>query len=116
MTHHPSVLRISHSTSSSASCTVRSRRSELALYSSSRLGAFFTPMELANDFKIEVHGRKILDLCAGIGILSFCCRHFRHHEQMPDITSIEINPEYVRIGRKLLPEATWICADVFDVW
>jgi hypothetical protein len=35
---------------------------------------------------------------------------------MPDITCVEINPEYVRIGKKLLPEATWICGDVFDVW
>ncbi|MGA7634654.1 MAG: hypothetical protein WCB11_28140 [Terriglobales bacterium] len=59
---------------------------------------------------------QILNLCAGIGILPFCYRHFRYHEQMPDLTCVEINPEYVRIGRKLLPEATWICGDVFDVW
>ena len=89
---------------------------EGAEHDSSRSGAFFTPMDLANDFKIEVHGPKILDLCAGIGILAFCCRHFRYHDRMPNITCVEINPEYVRIGEKLLPEATWICADVFDVW
>lgn len=89
---------------------------EGAEHDSSRSGAFFTPLNLANDFKLEVHGPKILDLCAGIGILSFCYRHFRHHEQIPHITCVEINPEYVRIGKKLLPEATWICADVFDIW
>ncbi len=28
---------------------------------------------------------------------------------------MEKNPEYVRVGRRILPEATWICADVLDV-
>ena len=38
------------------------------------------------------------------------------YENPPQITCVEINPRYVEIGKKLLPEATWICADVFDVW
>lgn len=29
-------------------------------------GAFFTPRSLASDFSIEVEGRRIIDLCAGI--------------------------------------------------
>lgn len=28
---------------------------------------------------------------------------------------MEKNPAYVEVGRRLLPEATWICADIFDV-
>jgi hypothetical protein len=81
-----------------------------------RAGAFFTPVDYANDFKIEVGGPKILDLCAGIGSLAFAWLHFRHHDTKPQITCVEINPAYVAVGKKVLPEATWICADVFDVW
>jgi hypothetical protein len=34
---------------------------------------------------------------------------------MPAITCVEINPDYPRVGGKLLPEATWISADIFDI-
>jgi hypothetical protein len=85
-------------------------------HDNSRSGAFFTPVDYANDFKIEVSGPKVLDLCAGIGSLAFAWFHFRHHDATPQITCIEMNPAYVEIGKKLLPEATWICADLFDVW
>ena len=78
------------------------------------VGAFFTPMELANDFKLEVQGNKIVDLCAGIGILAFNFLHGYNHAEQPEITCIEINPTYVEIGKKLLPEATWICGDLMD--
>ena len=33
---------------------------------------------------------------------------------MRQVTCVEINPDYVAVGRKLLPEATWICADAFS--
>jgi hypothetical protein len=89
---------------------------EGANHDNGRAGAFFTPLDFANDFKIEVHGPKVLDLCAGTGILSFCYRHFRHHDGPVDLTCVEINPAYVAVGKKLLPEANWICGDVFDIW
>jgi hypothetical protein len=91
---------------------------EAATHDNTRAGAFFTPMGLANDFKLEVPGPRIIDICAGIGILSFCKLHFQHHDpdRSPQITCVEINPDYVRVGRKLLPEAEWICADIFAVW
>ena len=37
-------------------------------------GAFFTPEGLADDLEVEVHGRRVIDLCAGIGRLAFACR------------------------------------------
>lgn len=79
-------------------------------------GAFFTPLDLALDFTIEVHGRRIIDLCAGIGCLSLAC-HWRNGWGDPprEIVCIEKNPDYVAVGRKLLPEAQWICADIFEL-
>jgi len=81
-------------------------------------GAFFTPLDLAWEAALELGtapdntGRRIIDLCAGIGVLAYTTL-LRHRGA--DVTCIEINPEYVRIGKKLVPEATWICMDVTDV-
>lgn len=84
----------------------------------SAAGAFFTPLGMANDMLIDVptHG-SVIDICAGIGHLSFAAFHYHWHrreERETKITCIEINPRYVEIGRKVLPEATWICADALD--
>jgi predicted RNA methylase len=83
-------------------------------------GAFFTPAGLAGDFAIDAYGGRTIDLCAGIGALSFFVfwRHHNCHEHgapPKQIVCIEQNPDYVAVGRKILPEATWICADVFSV-
>lgn len=79
-------------------------------------GAFFTPYELARDFAIETSPGRIIDLCAGIGILSFAVAMKHQWSEAPvDLTCVEINPDYVAVGRKLLPQATWIEASVFDV-
>ena len=76
-------------------------------------GAFFTPVDLACDFKLEICGSKVIDLCAGIGVLSFMHYHRQAHDRRPEVTCIEINPAYVAVGRKVLPEARWICGDIF---
>jgi predicted RNA methylase len=81
--------------------------------------AFFTPVNLAFDFEFDAptHGR-ILDACAGIGVLSWAIStraHYRNPENRPDITAIERNYAYIEIGRKLLPWVNWIHADIFEL-
>lgn len=76
------------------------------------LGAFFTPQSLARELAIEVSDcNSIVDLCAGIGSLAFACKG-----RAEKIVCVETNAEYVRVGRKVMPEATWIHADVFGDW
>lgn len=89
---------------------------EGATHINSSAGAFFTPFDMAFDVAIDVYGGHIIDLCAGIGMLSYAvwCRS-AWNEKRARITCVERNPDYVAVGKRLLPEATWICADVFDV-
>ena len=84
-------------------------------------GIHFTPFNLANDFKIDMGGKRIIDLCAGIGTLSFCYLHHINHWDhrdpsytKPEIVCVELNHDFVEIGKKLLPEATWVQADALD--
>lgn len=75
-------------------------------------GAFFTPEGLAWDFTIDSASTgRCIELCAGIGRLSFC-QYMRHRPK--HITCIELNPEYVEIGKRVLPEAEWICGDALQ--
>ncbi|WP_176329009.1 methyltransferase [Burkholderia vietnamiensis] len=75
-------------------------------------GAFFTPTGLARDFRIEVpSGKTMVDLCAGIGSLAYACE-----DRAEQIVCVERNAEYIRVGRKVMPDATWVHADVFGDW
>lgn len=77
----------------------------------SSAGAFFTPIGLARDFNLEVgDNMTVVDLCAGIGMLSF----FAHHWHGCKVTCVEINGDYIRVGKKLLPEANWIRGSIID--
>lgn len=84
-------------------------------------GAFFTPYPLIESmFVHEVEcDRSIIDLCAGIGALAYGCWYYTAVwdgvDNTPDITCVEINPEYLEIGKKILPQANWILADALDI-
>lgn len=78
-------------------------------------GAYFTPVDLARDFSVEVPGGRVLDLCAGIGTLSFMVYHLAGFGPKPEIVCVERNPDYVAVGKRIFPEASWIQADVFNL-
>ncbi|MGW5441564.1 methyltransferase [Nocardia asteroides] len=82
-------------------------------------GAFFTPADLADCMSVDVVGPRVIDLCAGIGALAFACRDNpgERSRGLPtrELVCVESNPEFVAVGKKLVPEATWVCADVFEL-
>ena len=80
-------------------------------------GAFFTPLDLSHDFAMGCnygeHLRSLVDLCAGIGNLSL--PFYERMEDKSRLTLVEINPDYVMVGKRIMPDARWIVADVLDV-
>jgi type I restriction-modification system DNA methylase subunit len=89
---------------------------EGAEHNNSLSGAFFTPFDMAMDFALDVGGKRIIDLCAGIGMLTYATQMRNWYEKDNlEFICVEKNQDYVDIGKKLVPEATWICADVFDI-
>ncbi|WP_165356646.1 methyltransferase [Sphingosinicella sp. BN140058] len=88
---------------------------EGATHANSAHSAFFTPWDLAITFALEVpDGGRVLDLCAGIGVLSAAARVYHQHNGRHDFTLVELNPAYCEIARRLLPDATVICGSIFD--
>lgn len=78
---------------------------EDANHINSTAGAFFTPYGLARDFRLHIPLNykdhvKLIDLCAGIGILSYMAARAcdNHNQCSVEITCIEINQDYVDVG------------------
>lgn len=82
---------------------------EGATHVNSAAGAFFTPRSLARDFAIEVGGGRCIDLCAGIGSLAYAVE-----QKVDGLVCVEVNPEYARVGKRIVPEAEWFVCSVFD--
>ncbi len=86
--------------------------------------AFFTPDDLAQHLAIVVGESGVFyDLCAGIGALtcavysSIATGHFgRLPDPVKKFVLIEKNPDFIRVGRRLLPDprVVWVEGDIFD--
>jgi predicted RNA methylase len=65
---------------------------------------------------ISGDGRCVVDIGAGIGRLAYAvlCANWWDPKQV-QVTAVEINPEYVNIGQRWLPEVTWVQGDMYDL-
>jgi hypothetical protein len=92
---------------------------EGAEHINSTAGAFFTPKGLARDFQLAVRRNgRVIDLCAGIGTLSLWLVQqaiYEIHDPLKELICVELNPGYIEVGKKLVPEATWILGSVLDL-
>jgi predicted RNA methylase len=94
---------------------------EGAGHANSRTGAHFTPYGLGVSMAVEAETTgRVLDLCAGIGTLSYA--HWQHmnawastaREGQEKYTLVETNPDYAAVARRLLPGAEVIVGSAFD--
>ena len=87
-----------------------------------KTNAFFTPVELAMAATVEMPAPydfsrpvRIIDLCAGVGMLSFAYYHYSgFNTSLVELVCVELTEEYVEVGKKILPEATWIHGSILD--
>lgn len=98
----------------------------MATHDVGNMGAFFTPFEIAQAFAMNVDPQdldRVLDLCAGIGALSFNIKQFQAHRDtkpgwfsngVKEMICLELDDEFIKVGKKVLPEANWIKGSVFD--
>lgn len=79
-----------------------------------KTGAFFTPRPIAHEVAVwsEASNDTVLDLCAGIGSLAYAVKDLWPRPKK--IVAVEQSEELVAIGKKLVPEATWVCGSIFD--
>ena len=88
----------------------------------SQNGAFFTPLTLASDLATFAYptadpgSLRYIDACAGIGTLSKMLLEADSVEhKITEIVAIESNLQYVKIGRKILPQVTWVHGSIFNL-
>lgn len=77
-------------------------------------GIFFTSTDMATTLaNMHAGGGRILDACAGIGVLARAILDQDWGKAITELVCLENNPEFVRIGQRLVPEARWVRGDIF---
>jgi predicted RNA methylase len=86
-----------------------------ARHNVTRHSVFFTPMDMASALAIETghleapRKLRLLDLCAGTGRLSWgVLQHHSTNKDNIELTCLELNPDFVRVGQAILPDANWV--------
>jgi len=81
--------------------------------------SFFTPVEMSlamMQLEINHDVARVIDLCAGIGSLIYGLYHSDPwRKDYDEVAAIEINPEFVKVGKRLFPDVMWVEGDVFDL-
>ena len=81
---------------------------------------FFTPYEMASDFAVMARlncGGRVIDYAAGIGVLTHhmvLMERWDSRDEAKQHVCVEIEPEFVELGKKLVPEAEWVSGNIFD--
>jgi len=76
-------------------------------------GAYFTPREWAEALMVRLSPKgRILDFCSGIGRLAYTAWNWGYDKK--EIVCVEINPDYVKVGKRIIPEATWILGNAYE--
>ena len=90
---------------------------ESANHMNGKAGAFFTPTEMCRDFYMACgclgYNKSMLDICAGIGKLTF--PFYENSDDKSIFTLVEINKDYIDVGKRVMPEANWIHSDCMDL-
>lgn len=80
-------------------------------------GAFFTPAGVAHEFHVRGDtDMPVIDLCAGIGILTYqYVRAWQYYKpKNQSLICIERNYDFYQVGKRLVPEAHWIHDSIFN--
>lgn len=82
------------------------------------ISAHFTPLSIAHSMTFNIRNENFVDLCAGIGTLSYAIKRYFdlgcRTGKKPTGICVENCIEYYEVGKKLLPEFHWINGSIFD--
>ena len=92
--------------------------SPMATHRVAKGAIYFTPYEIASDFAVMARWQgsgRVIDYAAGIGGLTHHMLLAEYWDEKPKHhVCVEIEREFVDVGKKLLPQVEWVCGNIFD--